>query len=218
MDMRLRTLRSLSIIIIIKSSTIDYLSLTFPPLSSTMAPTRHSHGPTQPHPRPRQHRQHRPHNQRRIGVGDVVSFTSSSGPTQGVVTSLVNGEVHVQHLVPTPLGVMRAHRRCSTPRNVKLTTSKAPRWVKEPGCLRDPLPGCDSCHHRRQRRQRKEIVYLVDGVEHGGESYHKGDLVFRHSLTKGEAWGVGVAKSFGREGVVVQLCGRLRTKGGFEVS
>lgn len=166
---------------------------------------------------PIRHGKQRPAGQR-IKLGDVVSFTHHDKPTYGVVTSLVAGEVHVQHLVSTAFGLMRAHRCCSTPDVVQLTTLPSPKWVKEDGCLRDPLPGCDSCHHRDLRRRRRQLVFLDDGrgVECCGEVYHIGELVFRRSETKGEPWAVGIVKDFKKNGVVVRVCRRM--KGGFEVS
>lgn len=153
-----------------------------------------------------------------IKLGDVVSFSHHDKPTHGVVTSLVGGEVHVQHLVSTPLGHMRAHKRCSTPPRVTLTTLPAPRFVKEVDCFRDSLPGCDSCHHRDLRRRQRQLTFTENGVEYRGQVYHVGELVFRRSETKGEPWGIGIVKAFRREGVTVQPCGRLRDRGGFEVS
>lgn len=167
----------------------------------------------------RQRRHPSPRGRGRPGIklGDVVSFSHHDKPTYGVVTSLVGGEVHVQHLVSTPLGLMRAHKRCSTPADtVKLTTLPAPRFVKEAGCFRDPLPGCDSCHHRDLRRRQRQLIFIENGVEYRGESYHVGELVFRRSGTRGEPWGVGIVKAFRREGITVQRCGRM--KDGFEVS
>ncbi|EKD04053.1 cytosine-specific methyltransferase [Trichosporon asahii var. asahii CBS 8904] len=158
---------------------------------------------------PIRHGKQRPAGQR-IKLGDVVSFTHHDETTYGVVTSLVGGEVHVQHLVSTAFGPMRAHRRCSTPDSVKLTTLPSPKWVKEDGCLRHPLPGCDSCHHRDLRRRQRQLIFLDDGnaVKYRGEVYHIGELVFRRSETKGEPWAVGIVKDFKKDGIVVQdeLC------------
>lgn len=161
-----------------------------------------------------------PPTRHRIQLGDVVSFRHKGEAALGVVTSLAGGEAHVQHLVATPLGLMRAHLRCSTPARVSRSRVAAPRWVKEEGCVRDPLPlGCDSCRHRDERRRRRRVVFLPDGsgVEHRSVAYHTGELVFRRS-EQGEPWGVGVAREFSALGVEVQLCGRLQARGGFEVS
>lgn len=87
--------------------------------------------------------------------------------------------------------------------------------------MRDPLPGCDSCHHRSERHHERQRVILVGEsrtVEYRGETYHEGELVFRRSDTRGEAWGVGIVMAFHDAGVEVQLCSRMKDRGGFEVS
>lgn len=147
--------------------------------------------------------------------GAVVRFTSSSGPALGVITSLSHG-VHVQHLVATPLGLMRAHSRCSTPAGpVTRVAVRAPKWVHEKGVFRSPKAGCDSCIERRAARRARTVVLSDDGAEYAGEVYHVGDLAFFRSAAKGEPWESGIVRDLGVR-VTVQLCGKIQ--GGFEVS
>lgn len=145
--------------------------------------------------------------------GHVVRFTTPTGPTLGVITSLSHG-VHVQHLISTHLGLMRHHRRCSSPSGpLTRVAVRAPRWVHERGVFRTPLSVCDSCTHRRRAKRARTVVVTEDGIEYAGEAWHVGDLVGFRSEEKGQPWEMGLVRRLG-ESVTVQLCER----GGWEVS
>lgn len=145
--------------------------------------------------------------------GAVVRFASPTGPQLGVITSLSHG-VHVHHLLSTPLGLMRHHRRCSTPSGpLSRVALRAPKWVHEKGVFRTPLAGCDSCTHRRRAKRARTVVVKEDGVAYAGERWHVGDLAGFRSHEKGQAWEMGLVRRLG-ERITVQLCER----GGWEVS
>lgn len=85
-----------------------------------------------------------------------------------------------------------------------------PRGFHDPDERSDPFPltECDSCLRKAAERTRALRV-RKESFSARGKTYHVGDLVFLDAEFCGQAWGVGVLASVGRNGWMVRLCGRV---------